>query len=110
MLSRGISEDIRSDNSPEFAQELRKWLAKLGTGTLYIEPGSPWENGCCEGFNGKLRDEMLKRRNLLLVEGGTDCDREVASAVQHAAPALGARLQARPATLGCQIQIRSLWL
>jgi len=60
MLWRGIPEQIRSDNGPEFiAQELRKWLAKLGTGTLYIEPGSPWENGYCESFNGKLRDECL---------------------------------------------------
>jgi len=41
------------------ARELRKWLARLGTGTLYIEPGSPWENGYCESFNGKLRDECL---------------------------------------------------
>jgi putative transposase len=38
---------------------LRKWLGKLGTKTLYIEPGSPWENGYCESFNGKLRDEFL---------------------------------------------------
>ena len=46
MLFRGIPEYIRSDNGPEFvAEELRKWLAKLGTRTLYIEPGSPWENG-----------------------------------------------------------------
>lgn len=60
MLFRGIPEHLRSDNGPEFvAQELRKWLAKLGTGTLYIEPGSPWENGYCESFNGKLRDECL---------------------------------------------------
>jgi putative transposase len=60
MLFRGIPEHIRSDNGPEFvAVELRKWLAKLGTGTLYIEPGSPWENGYCESFNGKLRDECL---------------------------------------------------
>ena len=60
MLFRGIPEHIRSDNGPEFvAEELRKWLAKLGTGTLYIEPGSPWENGYCESFNGKLRDECL---------------------------------------------------
>jgi putative transposase len=45
---------------PEFvAKELREWLAKVGTGTLYIEPGSPWENGYCESFNGKLRDECL---------------------------------------------------
>jgi putative transposase len=60
MMWRGIPGHIRSDNGPEFiAQELRKWLAKVGTGTLYIEPGSPWENGYCESFNGKLRDECL---------------------------------------------------
>jgi putative transposase len=60
MLFRGIPEHIRSDNGPEFvAKELRKWLANLGTGPLYIEPGSPWENGYCESFNGKLRDECL---------------------------------------------------
>ncbi len=60
MLNRGIPEHIRSDNGPEFvAQELRKWLLTLGIGTLYIEPGSPWENGYCESFNGKLRDECL---------------------------------------------------
>src|SRR5208282_5857840 len=60
MLWRGIPENIRSDNGPEFvAKELRKWLGNVGTGTLYIEPGSPWENGYCESFNGKLRDECL---------------------------------------------------
>ena len=60
MLWRGIPEQIRSDNGPEFiAKQLRQWLANLGTGTLYIEPGSPWENGYCESFNGKLRDECL---------------------------------------------------
>jgi hypothetical protein len=60
MLFRGIPEHIRSGNGPEFvAEEVRKWLAKLGTGPLYIELGSPWENGYCESFNGKLRDECL---------------------------------------------------
>ncbi|MCH7778449.1 MAG: IS3 family transposase [Gemmatimonadetes bacterium] len=60
MLWHGIPEYIRSDNGPEFiAKELRQWLARLGTRTLYIEPGSPWENGYCESFNGKLRDECL---------------------------------------------------
>ena len=60
MLFRGTPEHIRSDNGPEFvAEELRKWLRNVGTGTLYIEPGSPWENGYCESFNGKLRDECL---------------------------------------------------
>ena len=60
MLFRGIPENIRSDNGPELvAKELREWLAKVGTGTLYIETGSPWENGYCESFHGKLRDECL---------------------------------------------------
>ena len=60
MLVRGIPEHIRSDNGPEFiAEELRKWLGTVGTKTLYIEPGSPSENGYCESFNGKLRDEFL---------------------------------------------------
>ena len=60
MIERGIPEHIRSDNGPEFvAQNLRKWLAATGAKTLYIEPGSPWENGYCETFNSKLRDEFL---------------------------------------------------
>jgi len=60
MLVEGIPEYIRSDNGPEFvAKELRKWLQEVGAKTLYIEPGSPWENGYCESFNGKLRDECL---------------------------------------------------
>jgi putative transposase len=60
MTFRGAPEHIRSDNGPEFlAEDLRKWLAKVGTETLYIEPGSPWENGYCESFNGKLRDDCL---------------------------------------------------
>ena len=59
-LFRGIPENVRSDNGPDFVvKEVRQWLAKLGAGTLYIEPGSPWENGYCESFNGKLRDECL---------------------------------------------------
>ena len=60
MIERGVPEHIRSDNGPEFvAQNLCKWLAATGAKTLYIEPGSPWENGYCESFNSKLRDEFL---------------------------------------------------
>ena len=59
---RGIPEHIRSDNGTEFtAKEIRKWLGHLGVKTLFIEPGSPWENGYIESFNGKLRDELLNR-------------------------------------------------
>ena len=59
-ILRGIPEHIRSDNGPEFtAKAVRKWLSQLGVKTLFIEPGSPWENGYIESFNGKLRDELL---------------------------------------------------
>ena len=60
MIERGIPEHIRSDNGPEMvAKCLRAWLGRVGTKTLYIQPGSPWENGYCESFNGKLRNELL---------------------------------------------------
>ena len=59
-LEYGIPEHIRSDNGPEFvAKAVRGWLANLGVTTLFVEPGSPWENGYVESFNGKLRDELL---------------------------------------------------
>jgi putative transposase len=62
LLSRGAPEHIRSDDGPEFAAAaVRGWLARLGVETLFIEPGSPWENGYRESFNGKLRDELLDR-------------------------------------------------
>ena len=61
-ILRGIPEHIRSDNGPEFtAKAIRGWLNRIGVRTLYIEPGSPWENGYIESFNGKLRDELLNR-------------------------------------------------
>jgi len=59
-IRRGVPDSIRSDNGSEFtAHAVRDWLAKVGVKTLYIEPGSPWENGYVESFNGKLRDELL---------------------------------------------------
>jgi putative transposase len=59
---RAVPEHIRSDNGPEFtARAVRKWLNQLGVKTLFIEPGSPWENGYIESFNGKMRDELLDR-------------------------------------------------
>ncbi len=58
----GGPQHIRSDNGPEFiARALREWLAESGVGTLYIEPGAPWENGFNESFNGRFRDELLNR-------------------------------------------------
>ena len=59
-VKHGPPEHILSDNRPEFiAIAVREWLGRLNVKTLYIEPGSPWENGYCESFNGKLRDECL---------------------------------------------------
>jgi putative transposase len=59
-LKRGITAHIRSDNGPEMtAKVVRDWLAQIGSKTLFIEPGSHWENGYCESFNRKLRDELL---------------------------------------------------
>ena len=61
-VTHGVPAHIRSDNGPEFTAELiRLWLEALQVQTLFIEPGSPWENGYVESFNGKLRDELLDR-------------------------------------------------
>ena len=69
MLRHGIPKHIRSDNGPEFvAQAVRDWLSRLDVGTLFIEPGSPWENGYVESFNGKLRDELLNREIFTTLE------------------------------------------
>lgn len=60
-IQRGVPDYVRSDNGSEFiAKRVRKWFADTNVNTLYIEPGSPWENGYCESFNGKLQDELLK--------------------------------------------------
>ncbi len=61
-MTEGVPDHIRSDNGSEFtAKGLREWIGSLGVRTAYIEPGSPWENGYNESFNGKLRDELLNR-------------------------------------------------
>ena len=59
-ILRGVPGHIRSDNGPEFiAKAVREWIVAVGARTAFIEPGSPWENGYCESFNSKLRDELL---------------------------------------------------
>ena len=64
-LLKGVPEHMRADNGPEFtAMAVREWLGRLGVKTLYIEPGSPWENGYIESFNGKFRAEFLNREVL----------------------------------------------
>jgi putative transposase len=60
-IQRGVPVHIRSDNGSEFtAKKVRLFLSKLSVKPLFIEPGSPWENGYIESFNGKMRDELLK--------------------------------------------------
>lgn len=62
IFAQGVPDYIRSDNGAEFtAHAVRDWLDRVGVRTLYIEPGSPWENGYIESFNGKLRDELVER-------------------------------------------------
>ena len=59
-IVRGVPGHIRSDNGPEFvAKAVRDWITAVGARTAFVEPGSPWENGYCESFNSKLRDELL---------------------------------------------------
>jgi transposase InsO family protein len=61
-VQRGVPEHIRSDNGLEFAAKaVRECLQRVGVQTLFITPGSPWENGYIESFNGRLRDELLDR-------------------------------------------------
>lgn len=77
MATRDVPVHIRSDNGAEFtAIAVRDWLKRVGVKTLYIERGSPWENGYIESFNGKLRDELLARERFdtlkearVLIEG-----------------------------------------
>ena len=82
-MIRGVLEHIRSDNGPEItARAVRERLGRVGARTLYIEPGSLWENGYIESFNGKLRDELLDRGYLLHVVGGEGADRAVQADLQ----------------------------
>ncbi len=68
--SYAASRPIRSDNGPEFiAKALREWIAAVGAKTAYIMPGSPWENGYCESFNSKLRDELLNGEIFYTLKG-----------------------------------------
>ena len=73
---RGVPAHLRSDNGPEFvARALRQWLGEQGVKTLYITPGSPWENAYSESFNSRLRDEFLNRE-----EFATELEAKVLSA------------------------------
>ena len=68
MAGRRVPKYLRSDNGPEFiAVEVQQWLGKMGIGTIYIEPGSPWQNGYVESFHNRLRDECLNQEIFLSV-------------------------------------------
>lgn len=68
-IERGIPDHIRSDNGAEFtAKSIKIWLAQLGVKTLYIEPGSPWENGYNESVNRRLRDELLNGESFYILK------------------------------------------
>lgn len=87
---RGAPEHIRSDNGPEFiARAIGEALAEAGVGTLYIEPGAPWENGYAESFNGKVRDELLNAEEFAsLLEAqvlGSDWKRDYNTKRPHSA-------------------------
>ncbi len=70
---KGVPEHIRSDNGPEFtARVVRSWVGRVGAKTLFIESGSPWENGYVESFNGKLRDEFLDREIFYTLKEASD--------------------------------------
>ena len=62
----GVPKRLRCDNGPEFiSRAIKQWLATIGVEILYIEPGSPWQNGVCESFNSRLRDEYLHQTDLI---------------------------------------------
>ena len=81
-ILRGVPGHVRSDNGPEFvAKAVRGWIAAVGAKTAYIEPGSPWENGYVESFNGKLRDELLDGEIFYSLARGQGRDRGLAAAL-----------------------------
>jgi transposase InsO family protein len=101
---RGAPAHVRSDNGPEFiAEAIRGWLARAGVAALYIEPGSPWENGYAESFHSRLRDELLDREEFASLLEAQVLGREWRQAYNHERPhsSLGYRTPAAFAA-GCQ--------
>jgi len=84
---RGAPGHVRSDNGPEFiAKAIRSWMAAAGLGTLYIEPGAPWENGYAESFNSKVRDELLNAEEFASLLEARVLGREWKRAYNHERP------------------------
>ena len=108
-ILRGVPGHVRSDNGPEFiAKVVQDWIAAVGGKTAYIEPGSPWENGYCESFNSKLRDELLNgeifyslKEARVVIESWRRHYNEVRphSSLDYRPPAPAVRIPARPAAL-----------
>ena len=108
-ILRGVPGHVRSDNGPEFiAKAVQEWIAAVGARTAYIEPGSPWENGYCESFNSKLRDELLNgeifyslKEARIVIEGWRRHYNEIRphSSLGYRPPAPVALFPERPAAL-----------
>jgi transposase InsO family protein len=97
----GPPDHLRSDNGPEFtATVVRKWLERVGVRTLYIEPGSPWENGYNESFNGKPEGRAPEPGDPLYAEGGAGPRGAVAEGVQHDSASQCARPHRHPRRSG----------
>ena len=83
-ILRGVPRYVRSDNGPEFiAKAVQDWIAAVGAKTAYIEPGSPWENGYCESFNSKLRDELLNGEIFYSLKEAKNHHRRLAASLQR---------------------------
>jgi transposase InsO family protein len=108
-ILRGVPGYVRSDNGPEFiARAVQDWITLVGAKTAYIEPGSPWENGYCESFNSKLRDELLNgeifyslKEARIVIESWRRHYNEVRphSSLGYRPPAPAVQIPARPAAL-----------
>jgi putative transposase len=106
-IMRGVPGHVRSDNGPEFvAKAVRDWIGAVGAKTAYIEHGSPWENGYCESFNSKLRDELLDgeifytlEEARVIIENWRRCYNEIRphSSLGYRPPAPRVLMPARPA-------------
>lgn len=112
-ITEGIPDHIRSDNGSEFtAKTLKDWLHKLGVKTAYIEPGSPWENGYNESFNGRLRDELLNGEVFYTLKEAQVMIEQWRKHYNYVRPhsSLGYRPPAPPATIspvGCSATLHS---
>ena len=83
MNHKGVPAHIRSDNGPELiAKVLRNWLKRAEIGTLYVEPGAPWENGYAESFQARLRDELLNAESFADLERGPSPRPQVETRIQ----------------------------